>query len=344
MIKSVLVTGGAGYIGSHICVSLLQAGIQVVIVDNLSNSSAVVIDRIEQISQHAPIFYQLDCRDKKELSVVFNTHNIDAVVHLAGYKAVGESCAMPLKYYQNNLDSTLVLLEVMQQHSVDKLVFSSSATVYGESKIMPVTEDLPTSATNPYGRTKLMIEEILNDVVAADPNALKVALLRYFNPGGADSSGLLGEDPQSIPNNLLPYVSQVAVGKRERLFVFGGDYATSDGTGVRDYIHVVDLAEGHLAALNWLDTTNELPCCRPINLGTGKGHSVLDVITAFEHVSGQPIPYKIVERRAGDVAINYADVRLANDLLDWQAEKTLGDIVHDTWKWQQNNPNGFNND
>lgn len=341
MIGTVLLTGGAGYIGSHIAVTLLKSDINVVIVDNLSNSSEVVIERISEITAKKPVYYKVDCRDKNALQAIFNTHQIDAVIHLAGFKAVDESCRLPLKYYQNNLDATLVLLEVMQQFEVDKLVFSSSATVYGDTETMPISESAPTMATNPYGRTKLMIEEILQDLVKANPERLKVTLLRYFNPAGADESGLIGEDPASIPNNLMPYVSQVAIGKRPKLTVFGGDYPTPDGTGIRDYIHVVDLASGHLAALRWLDAGVELPCCQPINLGTGVGYSVLEVVSAFETVSGRQIPYEIVGRRAGDVAVSYADVTLARQLLGWQAEKSLEDMVGDAWRWQKMNPEGF---
>lgn len=341
MINTVLLTGGAGYIGSHIAVELLHAGINVVIVDNLCNSSPVVIDRIGQITGRKPTFYQLDCREKAALQAVFNTHPIDAVVHLAGLKAVGESCEQPLMYYQNNLDATLVLLEVMHAFSVDKLVFSSSATVYGDAAAMPVNERSPLSATNPYGRTKLMIEQILQDMVSANPERLKVALLRYFNPAGADETGLIGEDPKSIPNNLMPFVSQVAIGKRKRLAIFGGDYPTPDGTGVRDYIHVSDLARGHLEAVRWLDSDVSTPCCAAINLGTGEGYSVLDVVSTFEQVSGRHIPYDIVARRAGDVAVSFADVSLAKSLLNWQAEKDLEDMVRDAWRWQQHNPEGL---
>jgi UDP-glucose 4-epimerase len=341
LISTVLLTGGAGYIGSHIAVELLHAGMNVVIVDNLCNSSPVVIDRIGQITGRTPVFYQVDCREKAALQAVFNTHPIDAVVHLAGLKAVGESCEQPLMYYQNNLDATLVLLEVMHAFSVDKLVFSSSATVYGDAVAMPVNERSPLSATNPYGRTKLIIEQILQDMVSANPERLKVALLRYFNPAGADETGLIGEDPRSIPNNLMPFVSQVAIGKRERLAIFGGDYPTPDGTGVRDYIHVSDLARGHLEAVRWLDSDVSTPCCEAINLGTGEGYSVLDVVSTFEQVSGRQIPYDIVARRAGDVAVSFADVSLAKSLLNWQAEKNLEDMVRDAWRWQQQNPEGL---
>lgn len=341
MINTVLLTGGAGYIGSHIAVELLHAGMNVVIVDNLCNSSPVVIERIGQITGRKPTFYQVDCREKAALQAVFNTHPIDAVVHLAGLKAVGESCEQPLMYYQNNLDATLVLLEVMQSFSVNKLVFSSSATVYGDAAAMPVNEQSPLSATNPYGRTKLMIEQMLQDMVSANPERLKVALLRYFNPAGAHETGLIGEDPKSIPNNLMPFVSQVAIGKRERLAVFGGDYPTPDGTGIRDYIHVSDLAQGHLEAVRWLDSDVSTPCCEAINLGTGEGYSVLDVVSTFELVSGRQIPYDIVARRAGDVAVSFADVSLAKSLLNWQAKNNLEDMVRDAWRWQQLNPEGL---
>ncbi|MCX4193779.1 UDP-glucose 4-epimerase GalE [Methylophaga sp. OBS1] len=341
MINTVLVTGGTGYIGSHIAVSLLRAGLQVVIVDNLSNSSEFVIQRIARITGTEPSFFKADCRDKKALQAIFNTHRPDAVIHLAGHKAVGESCQKPLMYYQNNIESSLVLIEVMQAFSVDKLVFSSSATVYGDTETMPVNEQAQTAVTNPYGQTKLMIEQMLQDISKASPEKFKVALLRYFNPAGADESGLIGEDPRSIPNNLMPYVSQVAIGKRERLSVFGGDYPTADGTGVRDYIHVSDLAQGHLEALRWLDSQVELPCCRAINLGTGVGYSVLEVVSAFEQISGRPVPYDIVDRRPGDVAVSYADVSLAANLLDWRAEKDLEDMVSDAWRWQEMNPNGI---
>lgn len=341
MIKTVLVTGGTGYIGSHICLVLLNAGLEVVVVDNLSNSAIEVVDRVQRISGKKLSFYKVDCRNREALAAVMNTHPVDAVIHLAGLKSVGESSQLPLTYYQNNLDATLVLLELMQQFSIQNLVFSSSAIVYGDAEKMPVKEDYPTMAINPYGRTKLMIEEILQDVVQANPENLKVALLRYFNPAGADESGLIGEDPQAIPNNLIPYVSQVAIGKRQRLSVFGGDYPTSDGTGVRDYIHVVDLASGHLEALHWLDGVSELSCCQPINLGTGIGYSVLEVVSAFEQVTGREIPYEIIDRRAGDIAVSYADVVLAEALLGWRAEKTLEDMVSDAWRWQQNNPEGY---
>ncbi|HEC74985.1 MAG TPA: UDP-glucose 4-epimerase GalE [Methylophaga aminisulfidivorans] len=341
MTQTVLVTGGAGYIGSHICVVLLEAGYDVVVIDNLCNSSPVAIERVSQITSKKLSFYKADCRDKDALVGIFNTHKIESVIHLAGLKAVGESCAFPLMYYQNNLDATFVLLEVMQQFSVDKFVFSSSATVYGDPASMPVDETFPTSATNPYGRTKLMIEEILADMVTATPDDLKVVLLRYFNPAGAHESGLIGEDPSAIPNNLMPYVTQTAIGKRDCLSIFGGDYDTVDGTGVRDYIHVVDLAYGHLAALNWLDAEAISPCCKAVNLGTGEGYSVLEVVAAFEESTGKTVKYQIVDRRAGDVAVNYANPALAKNLLGWKAEKSLQDMVADAWHWQSQNPNGY---
>jgi len=334
------VTGGAGYIGSHICVELLQSGFEVVVVDNLSNSCQKALNRVEQIAGKALIFYQIDLRDNDALVQVFEQNSIDAVIHLAGLKAVGESCEQPLKYYQNNLIATLVLVDVMQQFEVKKLVFSSSATVYGDPKTVPINEHFPLSATNPYGRSKLIIEEMLKDISDSLSDGLKVVLLRYFNPAGAHESGLIGEDPSSIPNNLLPYVAQVAVGKLAKVSVFGDDYSTNDGTGVRDYIHVVDLAKGHLKALDAL-ATNTISGCKAYNLGTGIGYSVLEVIHAFQQVSGQKIPYQIVARRAGDIAQCYADPSLANQELAWQAEKTLTEMVADACRWQNDNPEGY---
>jgi len=340
--KTILVTGGAGYIGSHICVELLDAGFNIVVVDNLSNSSLESLRRVEKITAKPVEFHQSDLRDKAALTTIFESYSIDAVIHLAGLKAVGESCEQPLMYYQNNLTATLVLLDVMQQFAVNKLVFSSSATVYGDPDSVPINETFPLSATNPYGRSKLIIEDILKDIMLAPANTLKIMILRYFNPAGAHESGLIGEDPKSIPNNLLPYVSQVAVGKLESVAVFGDDYATRDGTGVRDYIHVVDLAKGHLKALEGLALTSEY--CNIYNLGTGRGYSVLEVIEAFKHASATAIPYQIVPRRAGDIAECYADPSRANKELDWQAEKTLSDMVVDTWNWQSKNPEGYRND
>lgn len=340
VINTILVTGGAGYIGSHICVELLGAGYQVVVVDNLSNSRSSVIERIESIAGRTLSFYHQDVRDADALAAVFATHPIDAVIHLAGLKAVGESCAEPIRYYQNNLDSTLVLLDVMQAAEVGCFVFSSSATVYGDPETVPMDENFPLFATNPYGRSKLMIEQMLEDVVRSRPDLFKVTLLRYFNPAGAHDSGMLGEDPAQIPNNLLPYVTQVAIGKLEKLSVFGSDYATVDGTGVRDYIHVVDLAQGHVKALQYLQNQPS-GLCQPINLGTGRGYSVLEIVKAFERVTGQSVPYQLTDRRPGDVAIYYANADLAAELLGWRTEKTLEDMLADAWRWQLQNPEGY---
>jgi UDP-glucose 4-epimerase len=341
MKKTILVTGGAGYIGSHICVELLQADFEVVVVDNLSNSSHIALDRVSQISQKTLHFYQIDVCDQGALIKVFKSHTIDMVIHLAGLKAVGESCDKPLSYFQNNLISSMVLVDVMQQFSVNNIVFSSSATVYGDPASVPIDETFPLSVTNPYGRTKLMIEEILQDVSAAPTSNLNVVILRYFNPIGAHQSGLIGEDPNDIPNNLLPYVSQVAVGKLDKVSVFGGDYATTDGTGIRDYIHVVDLAKGHLQALSFLAQSEQAKGCTIFNLGTGQGYSVLEVIAEFKQASGKDIPYQIVARRSGDVASCYADPRLANEQLNWRAEKSLAEMVADTWRWQSMSPQGY---
>lgn len=339
MSKTVLVTGGAGYIGSHICVELLQAGFEVVVVDNLSNSSKIALDRVSQITNKTLHFYQIDVRDQEELVKVFERYPIDTVIHLAGLKSVGESSEKPLQYFQNNLISSMVLVDVMQQFSVNNLVFSSSATVYGDPASVPIDETFPLSVTNPYGRTKLMIEDMLRDISNAPMSNLNIVLLRYFNPIGAHQSGLIGEDPNDIPNNLLPYVSQVAVGKLESVSVFGNDYKTDDGTGVRDYIHVVDLAKGHLQAMNFLSKTANN--CIVFNLGTGQGVSVLQVIDAFKQASGKEIPYQISPRRLGDVASCYANPRLANEKLNWRAEKTLIVMVEDAWRWQSMNPQGY---
>jgi UDP-glucose 4-epimerase len=335
--KTILVTGGVGYIGSHTVVELLEAGYNLVIADNLSNSSRVALDRIEQIVGRSVDFYQEDIRDSAALDHIFASHSVDAVIHFAGLKAVGESTQIPLDYYDNNVNGTLVLLQAMRRAGVFNLVFSSSATVYGDPAEVPIQEDFPTSATNPYGRSKLMIEEILRDLSLSDPR-WGIVLLRYFNPIGAHKSGLIGEDPQGIPNNLVPYVSQVAVGKLAELSVFGDDYPTRDGTGVRDYIHVVDLAQGHLKALDRIVQDSGIST---YNLGTGNGYSVLDMVTAFEQASGQPVPYRIVPRRAGDIAACWADSALARKELNWQAKRDLGEMMRDTWNWQKKNPHGY---
>ncbi len=334
---AILVTGGAGYIGSHTCVELLDAGYEVVIVDNLSNSKPEVIKRIRAITGKDFRFYPVDILDKPALSAVFMDNRIDAVIHFAGLKAVGESVEVPLRYYQNNVTGTLVLCEVMQEYGVKKIVFSSSATVYGTPETVPIKEDAPLAPVNPYGRTKLMIEQILQDLYVADQN-WSVALLRYFNPIGAHESGRIGEDPHGIPNNLMPYITQVAVGKLPMLRVFGNDYPTRDGTGVRDYIHVVDLSLGHLRALEKLQQD---PGVHIYNLGTGKGYSVMDVIAAFEKASGKQIPYEIAPRRAGDVASCYADPAKAKQELGWEAQRDLLMMCIDSWRWQKNNPEGY---
>ncbi|MGA8148038.1 MAG: UDP-glucose 4-epimerase GalE [Gallionellaceae bacterium] len=328
---AVLVTGGAGYIGSHTCVELLQAGHEVIVFDNLCNSKASVLERIGQIAGRQPQFIEGDIRDKAALERIFAGHSIAAVLHFAGLKAVGESVAHPLAYYDNNVHGSMVLFDAMMRHGVRTLVFSSSATVYGAPAALPIREDFPLGATNPYGRSKIMVEDVLRDVAVADPQ-WRIALLRYFNPVGAHDSGLIGESPSGIPNNLMPYISQVAAGKREFLSVFGDDYPTADGTGVRDYIHVVDLARGHLAALDHLGKSAGVIT---VNLGTGEGYSVLDMVHAFERASGKKIPYRIVGRRAGDIAACYADPQLAKALLGWRAEFGLERMCRDTWRWQQ---------
>lgn len=336
MSLSILITGGAGYIGSHTSLQLLEAGYQVVVLDNLSNSSRESLNRVERITGKKIEFIEGDIRDAAVLEQLFQQHAFKAVIHFAGLKAVGESVQQPLKYYKNNVLGTLQLLEVMQKHDCKKIVFSSSATVYGDPEEVPIKESAQLQATNPYGRSKLMVEEVLRDLYASD-NQWSIALLRYFNPVGAHSSGLIGENPKGIPNNLMPFISQVAVGKRKELSVFGGDYPTKDGTGVRDYIHVVDLAKGHVKALQKLES----PCFHTINLGTGQGYSVLEMIRAFEQASGRIIPYTITERRAGDVSECYADPTLAKEILGWQAEKTLEDMCRDSWNWQSKNPDGY---
>lgn len=325
----VLVTGGAGYIATHTDVCLLNAGYEVVAVDNFSNSSYESIENVEKITGKKVIFYEGDVADKAVLEKIFSEHKIDAVIHFAGLKAVGESCAKPLLYYRNNLDSTLTLLETMVKYDVKRFVFSSSATVYGTPERLPIDEECRLSTTNPYGSTKLMIENILRDVYAAD-NSFHILLLRYFNPVGAHESGLIGEDPKGIPNNLMPYVAKVAHGELPYLNVFGNDYPTPDGTGVRDYIHVMDLAEGHLAALEHIDNYG----VEAINLGTGVGYSVLDMVKAFEKASGRPVPYKIAPRRAGDIASCYASPEKAAKELNWRAKRNLEDMCRDLWNFQ----------
>ena len=371
--QKILVTGGTGYIGSHTVVALISVGYDPVIIDNLSNSKVAVLDRIEAITGKRPAFYQADLRDRAALGAIFQENAISAVIHFAGLKAVGESVAAPLRYYENNIEGTLSLCSVMAARGVKCLIFSSSATVYGEPSTVPIREDFPLAPASPYGRTKLMIEQILQDLHVADP-AWQIVLLRYFNPVAAHESGLIGEDPSGIPNNLMPYVSQVAVGRRERLSVYGNDYPTPDGTGVRDYIHVMDLAEGHVAALRYMEgldsrlrgngkrigndkgsgkdreseddkegrnsqgrTTGPLI----VNLGTGQGYSVLEMVRAFEKASGKTVPYRIVARRPGDIATCYADPARARALLGWSARRTLADMCADTWRWQEQNPGGY---
>jgi UDP-glucose 4-epimerase len=333
----VLVSGGAGYIGSHTVLALIEAGYDILVVDDFSNAKPTVVGRLEALSgRHIPV-HAFDLTDADKTSHLFDTETIDAVIHFAGYKAVGESVAKPLSYYENNLGSTFSLVRAMQRHGVHKLVFSSSATVYGTDQAA-ATEDRPTFATNPYGWTKVMQEQILRDVAAADPDS-RFALLRYFNPVGAHPSGTIGEDPSDVPNNLMPYIAQVAVGRREKLQVFGDDYDTVDGTGVRDYIHVEDLAAGHVAALEALERTEE-----PVstwNLGTGRGTSVLELLHAFERAVGRELPYEVVARRAGDVAASYADPSKANAELGWRTVKTVDEMCADTWRWQSQNPDGY---
>ncbi|MEI6894519.1 MAG: UDP-glucose 4-epimerase GalE [Colwellia sp.] len=347
---SLLITGGTGYIGSHTAVELLQQdSVQadgqyneqdIILVDNLSNSSTKVLERIKAITGKTVTFIKADICDADAMNTIFSDYTIDAVIHFAGFKAVGESNDKPLAYYQNNVAGTVTLLQVMAAHKVKNFVFSSSATVYGHN-VSPLNETMPTSATNPYGQTKLMVEHILFDLAKSDPS-WSIACLRYFNPIGAHHSGLIGENPNGIPNNLLPYVAQVAVGRLAQLQVFGDDYDTQDGTGVRDYIHVVDLAQGHVKALESLaHAKGTVKGCQAINLGTGKGTSVLEIVNTFKEISGQEIPYKIVPRRAGDLATVYADASLANSLLGWQAKLDLTAMIADTWRWQSENPNGF---
>lgn len=334
---NILVTGGSGYIGSHTTIELLNEGHEVVIVDNLSNSNKLVIERIEEITNKQVTPYFIDLLNKDDLSQVFKENKIDAVIHFAGYKAVGESVAKPLKYYRNNLISTINLCEVMEENNVYNLIFSSSATVYGNPETCPIKESFPTEAYNPYGKSKLMIEKLLTDVSASN-DRWNISLLRYFNPVGAHSSGKIGEDPNGIPNNLMPYITQVAVGKLQELKVFGDDYDTSDGTGVRDYIHVVDLARGHLKALDKIEMNNGIEI---FNLGTGHGYSVKQVIDAFEKASEQQINYSVVDRRPGDIATCYADPTKAFKKLGWKAEKGIYDMCRDAWNWQEKNPSGY---
>lgn len=335
---SVLLTGGAGFIGSHTAVEMIKAGYEIVIADDLSNASPKVLDRLETITGVKPKFYQIDVADRDALRKVFAENQIDAVIHFAGFKCVPESTSLPLKYYRNNLDTAITTLEIMAEFDCKSFIFSSSATVYGEKNPVPFTESMPTGvATNPYGTTKLMIEQILIDACKADPT-MSAVLLRYFNPIGAHPSGLIGEAPNGIPNNLMPYITQVAIGKRDHLSVYGSDYPTPDGTGVRDYIHVVDLAIGHVKAVEF---SKNHPGATPINLGTGKGSSVLEVVHAFEAASGVKIPLVITDRRPGDIATCYADASKAKELLDWEAKYDLGDMCAHSWNWQKNNPKGY---
>ncbi len=333
----ILVTGGAGYIGSHTCIELIESGYEVVVVDNLCNSSLESLKCVEKLTDSDIPFHKVDVRDKQALTHVFEQYSIDGVIHFAGLKSVGESVEKPIEYYDTNVGGTFILADVMREFDCKTFIFSSSATVYGDPHTVPIKEDFPLSVTNPYGRSKLMIEEFLQDVFLSD-DSWHIALLRYFNPIGAHKSGLIGEDPNGIPNNLIPYISQVAVGKLEKLSVFGGDYDTPDGTGVRDYIHVVDLAKGHVKALQALKDKSQILI---VNLGTGNGYSVLDMVKAFEKASGKNIPYKIVDRRSGDIATCYADPAYAKEKLAWKAEYELDEMCKDTWRWQSMNPDGY---
>ncbi|WP_237982820.1 UDP-glucose 4-epimerase GalE [Bacillus thuringiensis] len=334
---AILITGGAGYIGSHTCIELLNNNYKIIVVDNLSNSSIESLNRVKEITGKQFKFYKESVLNREKMNEIFLENNIEAVIHFAGFKAVGESTAIPITYYYNNIISAIILCDVMQKHHVKKFIFSSSATVYGVPKTSPITEEFPLSVTNPYGQTKLMIEQIMRDVAKAD-DEWSIALLRYFNPFGAHKSGRIGEDPNGIPNNLMPYVTQVAVGKLNELNIFGNDYPTKDGTGVRDYIHVVDLAKGHVKALKKVLETKGIEA---YNLGTGKGYSVLEMVKAFEKVSGKKIPYKVIGRRPGDVAICFADVSKAKRELGWEAEYGLEEMCVDSWRWQVNNKNGY---
>lgn len=335
---AILVTGGAGYIGSHTCIELLNAGYDVVVLDNLYNSSEKALERVEQITGKKVTFYKADILDKEAMNAIFDKEDIDSVIHFAGLKAVGESVAKPLEYYHNNMTGTFNLCDVMRNHGVKKIIFSSSATVYGDPAFIPITEECPKGKiTNPYGQTKGMLEQVLTDLHVSDPE-WSVVLLRYFNPIGAHKSGMIGEDPKGIPNNLVPYIAQVAVGKREKLGVFGDDYDTHDGTGVRDYIHVVDLARGHVKALQKFE---DKPDVYIYNLGTGNGYSVLDVLHAFEKACGKTLPYEVKDRRPGDIATCYADPAKAKAELGWEAEYGIEEMCEDSWRWQSNNPNGY---
>ncbi len=341
MKNKILVTGGAGYIGTHTCIALHEAGYEIVVYDNLSNSSREAINRVSALIGQPIEFIEGDIRDAESLRQVFLSHHFFGVIHFAGLKAVGESVAKPLLYYNNNVSGTITLLEVMAEYDVKNLVFSSSATVYGDPESLPIDENSPRSCTNPYGQSKLTVEHILEDLAVSD-DSWNLIPLRYFNPVGAHLSGQIGEDPNDIPNNLMPYISQVAVGKLEKLNIFGNDYPTTDGTGVRDFIHVTDLAAGHVAALNYLERQVVPVGFLPINLGTGKGTSVLELVTAFSNVSGQSIPYQFAERRAGDIASCYASADKAKNLLEWQAKLSITEMCQDSWRWQSMNPNGYN--
>jgi UDP-glucose 4-epimerase len=338
MKPKILVTGGMGYIGSHTVIELIAAGYDVIILDNLHNSSEKVLDRVQTICKQTIPFVKADARDRATLDRLFKEHKISSVIHFAGLKAVGESVEMPLEYFDNNLNSTLTLLQAMRAAGVKSFVFSSSATVYGDPASVPISENFPLSVTNPYGRTKLMCEEIIRDLLVAEPD-WNIATLRYFNPVGAHESGMIGESPNGIPNNLMPYITQVAVGKREKLSIYGNDYQTPDGTGVRDYIHVVDLAKGHVAALRYMEKQGK---SLTVNLGTGNGISVRQMVEAFQKVTGVPIPHQYVARRPGDVMSCYASPKFAETLLGWRAEKDVEAMCRDSWRWQSMNPNGFN--
>lgn len=336
---AVLVTGGTGYIGSHTVIQLIESGSEVIIVDNLSNSDKIVLDRIQEITGVNPKFYEKDLTNINGIDLIFKENQIDSVIHFAALKAVGESVEKPLEYYSNNLIGTINLLQIMRKYQVNKFVFSSSATVYGNPESCPITEDFPLSTTNPYGATKLMIEDVLRDICRAEPN-FNVGILRYFNPVGAHKSGRIGEDPNGIPNNLMPYITKVTIGQLEQLSVFGNDYDTHDGTGVRDYIHVLDLAAGHLKVLEKLTTNCGLVT---YNLGTGNGYSVLDLVKAFEEASGKEIPYQFVERRPGDIGMCYADPTKAENELGWKTKYGIKEMCEDSWRWQKNNPHGYKN-